>query len=316
MEDDSNTSSTNFMGNHGNDISFEDLVQNESIQKERVLLRISQAKRERSGSNLSLDKIIERPSRTEKYSKETIEDLDELEEDEEDEDGETDGGHTKDLRKALFEAIPEPYPHTLNYQRVVISDAGDPVDYDTKDACSKLKMCMDIRDKWINAHPVPPQDLPNAFPAELAPNSPDHPTRKSTDVKNYRRRMPPTYEIFGVPLPPTVHHLQFKMVKGVIHVQNTLPNSDGSPLGLSLTSESADAAEEASGEAFRRKVEQSLNFKESELDNQFNTARSSAVAEEDGLDWTQSIFPVHDYNQYCKDYYIVSVEVLLCCLLD
>lgn len=306
MEDHSLTT-TDFMGNHGNDISFEDLVQHESIQKERTLLRIAQARRERSGSNLSLDKIMERPSRVDKYSKESIDveegDSDD-DDDDEDEDGEKDG-RTKDLRKALFEAIPEPYPHTLNYQKVCITDAGDPTDYDTKDACAKLKVCMDLRDKWINAHPAPPQDLPNNSPRELPPNSPDHPTNgKTKQEASYRRRLPPTYEIFGVPLPHTMHNLQFKMVKGVVMVHNIEPTFIDSPLGLRLTTDSTDAAEDL--DALRRRLNENAKADETAIDQKFNT-QAAAVVEEDGQDWSQSIFPVHDYNQYVKDYYTVSI---------
>ena len=294
------------MGDHGNNMSFEDLVQNESIAKERALLRISQAKRERSGSNLSLDKIVERPTRTEKYSKDSTDDLDEEDEDDDDEDDDYKDEHTKDLRKALFESIPEPYPHTLNYQRVVISDAGDPADYDTKDACAKLKACMDIRDKWINAHPFPPQDLENAFPPDLAPNSPDRPAnRKKGEEINYRRRLPPTYEVFGVPLPPTVHHLQFKMVKGVVmvHTVNNMADPGSSPVGLSLTTESADADDAL--ESLRKKIDDSLDVShDEEIDKVF---LEPEVVDEDGQDWNKSIFPVHSYSEYVKDYYFVSV---------
>jgi hypothetical protein len=30
------------------------------------------------------------------------------------------------------------------------------------------------------------------------------------------------------------------------------------------------------------------------------------VVDEDGQDWNQSIFPVHSYSEYVKDYYFVS----------
>lgn len=295
MEEDSSSHSTNYMGNTDHDVSFEDLVHNEHIQKERTLWRISQAKRERSGSNMSLDKIPERNGRAEKLSKEVIDDLGEdYDEDSDDDDKD---GPSKDLRKALFEAIPEPYPHTTNYSRVVISDPGDPIDFDTKDACAKLKNCMEVRNKWIGAHPFPPQDGENAFPSE--PSSPERPvTRKGKVELNFRRRDPPTYEVFGTPLPHSINHLHFKMVKGVVMVQtmNTADGTQTSPLGLSLTSDDVDNTAQA--------LSKSMSMSADEIDH----SQLPGLAEDnDGLDWSKSIYPVYDFKEYVKDYYTVGV---------
>lgn len=303
MQEDSSSHSTNYMGNTDHDVSFEDLVQNEHLQKERTLFRISQAKRERSGSNLSLDKIPERSSRVDKLSKEVIDDLGEDYDEDDDEDDKD--GSRNDLRKALFESIPEPYPHTTNYSRVCISDPGDPVDFDTKDACAKLKMCMDVRNKWIGAHPYPPQDLENAFPSE--PSSPERPvTRKGKPELNFRRRDPPTYEVFGTPLPHSLHNLHFKMVKGVVMVQNTNAAEDllqASPVGLVLTSDEMESTVQA--------LDRSLNLSQDEQDK----VKYPGLAEDsDGLDWSKSVYPVYDYKEYVKDYYSVSYWSPLCVL--
>ena len=275
----SNQAESHLFGNSDNDVSFEDLVQNEHNQKERALMRISQAKRERSGSNLQLEKIAERPSRYER-----IREALDYEDEDDDEDPDM---PDNDLRKALFEAIPEPYPHTLNYQKVVITEAGDPIDQDTKDACLKLKKCMDIRNKWIGAHPFPPQDA--EFPTS-APCSPDRPSRKGTS-EHYRRRLPPSYEIFGVPLPPPVHHLRFKMVDGVVRVAMKTPSNNSThaiSVGLSLsTDESPDQAQEG--------------ILTSEL-----KATGANEAEEEGVDWGRSIYPVFGYSEYVNDYNYVS----------
>lgn len=297
MEDDSNSHSTNFMGNTDHDVSFEDLVQNEHLQKERTLFRISQAKRERSGSNLSLDKILERPARNEKIHKDAIDDFGE---DDVDEDGDDKNASNNDLRKVLFESIPEAYPHTTNYSRVIISDPGDPVDFDTKDACAKLKSCMEVRTKWLGAHPSPPQDHENAFPAE--PSSPDRPvTRKGKTELNFRRRDPPTYEVFGTPLPHTVHNLHFKMVKGVVMVHNSSPTDDlqqASSVGLSLTaSDDMESAAQA--------MDKALNLTSEERDHAKLSGLAESEEEGDGVDWSKSVYPVYDYKEYVKDYYAV-----------
>jgi hypothetical protein len=281
MEDEH--SSNHVMGNSDHDVSFEDLVQNEHTQKEKTLFRISQAKRERSGSSVALEKIAERPTRSGKAN--TQQGWEDDEDDEEEPDM-----PDNDLRKALFEAIPEPYPHTLNYQRVIISDAGDPLDFDTKDSCARLKKCMEVRNKWIGAHPFPPQDE-NNFASE--PSSPERPAgRKGKIENNYRRREPPTYEIFGVPLPHSIHHLRFKTIAGVVHVQNAPQFGNqataGSPVGMTLTTDSAD-----------------------EVDRQERQQDGAEVAEDDGIDWSRSIYPVYSYKEYVQDYTYVSIRMFL-----
>ena len=255
------------MGNTDLDVSFEDLVQNEHTQKEKALMRISQAKRERSGSNL--EKILERMPKSERIKFKPEDDGDD---DDDSEDGD-ENDPDNDLRKALFESIPEPYPHTTNFQRVVISEAGDPIDQDTKDACAKLKKCMDIRAKWIGAHPFPPQDCESNFPVE--PPSPDRPVARKGKIEgSYRRRMPPTYEIFGVELPPTVNNLRFKMVDGVVRVQTVAAPTTAIDRNSNLT--------------VLAKPNEELN-------------------DDEGIDWSTSIYPVWTYKDYVEDYTHVCI---------
>jgi hypothetical protein len=45
-----------------------------------------------------------------------------------------------DLRNGLFGAIPEPYYHSKEFSRVVVTDTAEPVDYDTKEACKTIKV--------------------------------------------------------------------------------------------------------------------------------------------------------------------------------
>lgn len=298
------------------EISYEDLVQYEHAQKGKALERILQAKRERSGSNLSsLDKIPDRTPRV------AIAELSvDGDDDDDSEDGEEDGEAGTDLRKALFEAIPEPYPHTLNYQRVIISDAGDPLDPDTRDACKKLKQCMAIRDKWIGAHPYPPQDVAKDSPTQQVPDigSPERPGRNGSkknkaDV-DYRRRLPPTYEIFEVPLPPTIGHLRFKMVEGVVRVQSVAPTTAAigngasgpngeSAVGLSITTESSSEIHDPVGTAI--------------TDLGQGQAKGCAEGEDEveEIDWSTSLYPVHSFKEYVQDYNFVSRPCVVdfCC---
>jgi hypothetical protein len=45
-----------------------------------------------------------------------------------------------DVRIDLFESIPDPYPHSEDFQRVIITGTKDPVDHDTSHACTSLKV--------------------------------------------------------------------------------------------------------------------------------------------------------------------------------
>jgi hypothetical protein len=68
-----------------------------------------------------------------------------------------------DVRCELFETIPEPVQHPKTYQKVIVTETGDPIDEDTRQACAQLKTCIDIRNKWMKLHPDPPQDERKGF---------------------------------------------------------------------------------------------------------------------------------------------------------
>jgi hypothetical protein len=298
--------------------SYEELVQNEHTQKGKALERIVQAKRERSNSNLQM--FEGRTPRVERSIKELSDDF---EEGDEDGDGDGDNADT-DLRKALFEAIPEPYPHTLNYQRVIISEAGDPVDLDTKDACKKLKQCMAIREKWIGAHPFPPQDIIKNCPLEVA--SPERAGSKKAkgEVTNFRRRLPPAYEVFGEPLPPTMGNLRFKMVEGVVRVQSVASGNgngngngngaingahvDGS-IGLCISSESCENPDEDDlPPKFTLRHEEGLDHMMRGL-----SVKWEGESSYESIDWNHSLYPVPSFKEYAQDYSFVSVDWYSAC---
>jgi hypothetical protein len=181
--------------------SFEDLVHTESVIKERTLARIRNAARERSGSELDLNQNQE-------HSKIVLE-----------------------SKNVFFEGIPEPYPHSTNYQRVEITDTGEPTDVDTIEACKKLKSIMNIRNKWISAHPFPPQDV-DSF--EDSCGSP--PRKSSADYggDSFRRRSVPPYEIFDQSLPDSELTLKCKMIAGVMSVMKVVDGESPSEQDTSL----------------------------------------------------------------------------------
>jgi hypothetical protein len=176
------------MENSSEGQSFEDLVYSESVVKERTLARLRAAARERSESELNDAQLSE-----EKISDQNI--------------------------TGLFEKIPEPYPHSVNYQRVMVTDPEEAPDIDTVEACKKLKLIMEIREKWLSAHPFPPQDLEQFVKEGGSP-----PRKRSSDSSaphdSFRRRSVPPYDIFDLPLPESLVGLTYKMVGGVMFVRD------------------------------------------------------------------------------------------------
>lgn len=177
--------------------SYVDLVQSESLLKERTLARIQHAiKRERSDSVLT--------NKTKEEEEETHDNL--------------------DVREQLFESIPAPFFEITEFQRVIITEnTGDHADPDTKFACDGLRTCMDIRDKWISAHPVPPQDSSTFEEDSGSVAGLSSPPRKGNEKKkpdDFRRRANRPYVVFEQSLPTfnDTETLQFKLVHGVMSV--------------------------------------------------------------------------------------------------
>jgi len=99
---------------------------------------------------------------------------------------------------------------------------------------------MALRDKYINAHPHPPQDLITFTLEEMNCSSKNVSIRQVDKVERmtesiqdlnipridsklednftYRRRSSPVYDIFSQPLPPKLTGYQFQMVRGVMLV--------------------------------------------------------------------------------------------------
>lgn len=142
-------------------------------------------------------------------------------------------GTFADPRDVLFEAIPEPFYESEEFQRVSITETAEPPDEDASDACLQLRECILLRNKYISAHPIPPQDLREPFNSSTKREDPipiDSALRKERHPNDYRRRTVPIYDIFEEPAPckwEWAESYQFVMQKGVIalkHIPNTRPS--------------------------------------------------------------------------------------------
>lgn len=160
---------------------FEDHVRAEEDRKARVLSSIQTAMRERLDNNAIPE-----------FNLESIED--------------NRSTHPpEDIRGQLFEGIPDPYPHSTKFQRVIISESGEDVDNDTVKSCRLLNTCMGLREKWL---------------AETSPTS-----KKVDEVevhdgdKRFRRRPGSLYNIFDRKVPDSSQDYSYMMVRGVFEVR-------------------------------------------------------------------------------------------------
>lgn len=142
-----------------------------------------------------------------------------------------------DVREELFQ-IHDAYPHSTDFQRVIITEANgthvedcfvifliliilhvmfsDALDEEEIRSCKVLKRCVELREKYIAQHPSPPQDvIPNK---ELRVVAAPSPIKKN----EYRRRQDPEYDVFSRRVPDRLESLEYVMVNGVMKVSDVL----------------------------------------------------------------------------------------------
>ena len=122
-----------------------------------------------------------------------------------------------DVQQQFFKSIVK-YPVSTEFQRVHITKTDRPVEPDTAAASAILLDCMQLRNKWINAHPSPPQDKESI--AVVSIGTPDAHRRKGLGQDDvYRRRRDLLYDVFSSPILPSVAHMYTtEMKQGVIRV--------------------------------------------------------------------------------------------------
>lgn len=96
----------------------------------------------------------------------------------------------------LFEEMPEPYPHTEEYQRVIISELeGEEADPDVVRACEDLSRGLALRSKWIaltgKSHRI--EEGRDELVAALQPRSMDVDNVRWEATPKFRRRSQPLY---------------------------------------------------------------------------------------------------------------------------
>ncbi len=143
-----------------------------------------------------------------------------------------------DVRNSLFEEH-DAYPHSVDFQRVIITEVGgerplasrhryllynsltslfpvDDIDEDSLQSCKVLKKCMELRNKYISAHPHPPQDLAPHFEQHATVVAPS-PIKKG----QFRRRQDPEYDVFSRRVADRLDGYTYRLENGVFCVYRT-----------------------------------------------------------------------------------------------
>ncbi len=124
------------------------------------------------------------------------------------------------------------------------------MDEEEDQSCNVLKICVELRNKYLCAHPIPPQDR-----IETINNSPE--LLKSPSKMPFRRRQDPVYNVFNRPIPSAVFHYKYQMENGVFNVYKECASTDSSPpdTTTSSTTPASDVIE-------RVKAFEYISFKE------------------------------------------------------
>ena len=167
-----------------------------------------------------------------------------------------DNDEMNDVRKLLFSEIPEPYPHSTGFQRVVITTDDSQVDDDTLYACKKLKECIFLRNKWLGQHPTPPQD--SMFYSTVVTSPLSSPSKSGGKKCEFRRRVAPVYDIFDQPLRSTEANLQYRLVRGVMIVTSNVLDGDERGLSQASSDDLTYLSHEPSSSSIKYHCEKSL----------------------------------------------------------
>jgi hypothetical protein len=173
---------------------FGDHVRAEEDRKARVLSSIQSAMRERLDSSVALTELNVNEGDDSKSM-----------------------NPSEDLREQLFEGIPDPYPHSTKFQRVIISESGEDIDADTVKSCKVLNTCMGLREKWLGDCTPPPSKERGAAAGLASPVAREG--GAADGGKGFRRRPGSVYNIFDREVPASSGDYSYMMVRGVFEVR-------------------------------------------------------------------------------------------------
>jgi AMP deaminase len=219
---------------------------------------------------------------------------------------------TTAVQKEFFQRL-ESYPASIDFQRVHIGKTDEPVEQDVAEACVNLSKCMEIREKWVGAHPEPPQDKDVLPPVSL--RTPDHIRRKrahsmtgeATEKEraaataatkkqdSFRRRKDLPYDVFSLPVPDfyVAHEFATVMRHGVIQVVSI---ANTPTLGMPPTGEASGDRETGDGARGLARCGSSENM----------TARASEYDDgshsENDFSNLPPVFPILDFDTYVNDF--------------
>ena len=201
-------------------------------------------------------------------------------------------GTRNDPRDHLFDSIPEPFIESDEYQKVIITETSDAVDEDTTFACTELKRSVLLREKYISAHPSPPQDQLPPFRNQLRESGVTSPKR-DRHPNDFRRRAVPPYDVWSEPVPgkwERADDVDFCTVQGVMHV---IPKrQDGS-----------DDNGPAEEQGTRSAPHEGVDFSSVDAGSTPRVLRKEAVAPKGSSSTlSASLFPVIPFDEFLLDY--------------
>ena len=182
---------------------------------------------------------------------------------------------------SLFDPY-KPYPHSVDFQRVVITGTDENLDDDAIFACSTLKNCLTLRNKWISSHPEAPQDKTTAVSN----------TQSKRLASEFRRREAPVYDVFAEEVPTAMTGYSYEMRRGVYHVSKVHIESQ------------AHAAEKDTSNTLKRKAS---DMEEADSMVHDHDSEEDKTSDENGSAPDFSVLP---YEDFLKDFIEVRQSYL------
>lgn len=143
----------------------------------------------------------------------------------------------------------------------VTSVPPDPLEEDLQ-SCAILAKCMQLREKYISAHPAAPQDIVPNTELKTMLATPLSPVRSAKQGKvHFRRRLDPEYDVFNRPVPCAVSGLSYVMEDGVFNVFRAV-SKPAAPAAFELNSRMSPGNEPVQPVVAQEKLFSYVGFQE------------------------------------------------------